>query len=100
MKALELSVLMFTSAAAAAQAAPSLPPDVAEFVERRDLCDHFRGEEPYDAERKAFLEKTIVELCTGTDQQLASLKLEHSSNSVAMAKLSQYETDIELREKE
>jgi hypothetical protein len=34
---------------------PAVPADVAKFKDRRDLCDHFRGEEPYDEERRAFL---------------------------------------------
>lgn len=38
------------------------PRKVAAFIERRAGCNHFLGEEPYDAERRAFLEKTIREL--------------------------------------
>jgi hypothetical protein len=73
----------------------TLPPDVARFVQRRDLCDHFRGEEPYDAERRAFLEKRMREFCTGTDAKLATLKRKYKGRSDAMAKLGEYEATIE-----
>lgn len=100
MKALRLTVLLIASAAGAEDSASPFPADVTKFIERRDLCDHFRGEEPYDEERRAFLEKNILELCTGTDQQLASLKNKYSSDPAIISKLSQYETDIEPRDKE
>ena len=56
------------------EATARLPADVAKFKERRDICDHFRGEEPYDAERRKFLEENLNKYCTGTDKELASLK--------------------------
>ncbi|HYI41090.1 MAG TPA: hypothetical protein VE053_12305 [Allosphingosinicella sp.] len=40
----------------------SAPRKVATFVERRANCNHFAGEEGYDAERAAYLKKTIREL--------------------------------------
>jgi hypothetical protein len=40
-------------------AASGLPADVLKFEERRNLCDHFRGEEPYDKERRKFLEENL-----------------------------------------
>jgi hypothetical protein len=38
-----------------------LPEDVTAFVERRDGCDHFRGEYPYDEDRRKFLHKNMIE---------------------------------------
>lgn len=38
------------------------PRKVAAFIERRANCNHFAGEEAYDAERGAYLKKTIREL--------------------------------------
>ena len=38
------------------------PRKVAKFIERRAGCNHFLGEEPYDAERAAELNRTIREL--------------------------------------
>lgn len=72
-----------------------LPPDVARFVERRDGCDHFRGEEPYDEERRKFLHKRMLELCVGTDRQLADLKKKYGDNRAVMTKLNDYEPQIE-----
>ena len=40
----------------------SVPRKVANFIERRANCNHFTGEEPYDPERAAYLNKTIREL--------------------------------------
>jgi hypothetical protein len=80
---------------AVAQAAKPLPPDVARFAERRDGCDHFRGEEPYDEERRAFLEQRLRELCTGTDRALARLKRKYRDDPAVMAVLERYEQKIE-----
>src|SRR5215469_3985830 len=48
------------------------PADVGHFIERRDKCDHFRGEKPYDQDRRAFLQKQLVEFCDGTDRDSRS----------------------------
>jgi len=78
-----------------AVAGTALPPDVAAFVERRDLCDHFRGEDPYDEERAAFLKENIERYCTGTDAELARLKDKYSGDKAVMDILNGYEDDIE-----
>lgn len=62
----------------------------------RDGCDHFRGEEPYDAERRAYLEKSIRDLCTGTDAKLADLRQRYARNQDVMAALAGYEGRIEV----
>ena len=36
-----------------------LPPDVKVFVERRSHCEHWAGEEPYDAPRAAEIEAAL-----------------------------------------
>lgn len=92
--ALSLSLLA-QSWALAAEPQQALPPDVARFIERRDLCDHFRGEEPYDAERREFLEKRMRQYCTGTDAQLAALKKKYKNRSRVGTKLNGYEETIE-----
>jgi hypothetical protein len=79
----------------ASDQADEWPADIARFIEQRDLCDHFRGEEPYDEERRKFLEKNIIELCSGTDSKLANLKEKYRENSVVIERLSVYEEDIE-----
>ena len=72
-----------------------LPEDVARFIERRDACDHFRGEDAYDAERRRFLEQQTLKLCVGSDKELARLKAKYEADGAVMAKLGQYESEIE-----
>jgi hypothetical protein len=43
----------------------SAPRKVGTLIERRANCNHFAGEEAYDAERAAYLKKTIRELKCG-----------------------------------
>jgi hypothetical protein len=50
--------------------------DVEKFTERRNLCDHFRGEAPYDKE-------------------LSSLKAKYENNTKVMKVLEKYEEEIE-----
>jgi hypothetical protein len=83
------------SFASAAIAQARLPEDVARFIERRDACDHFRGEEAYDAKRREFLEQQTLKLCVGSDKQLAGLKKKYAGNQAVMRKLDEYEHEIE-----
>lgn len=84
---------IFLASAAIAQA--RLPKEAARFIERRDACDHFRGEEAYDAKRREFLEQQMLKLCVGSDKQLAELKKRYGSNKAVMTKLNEYEAQIE-----
>ena len=77
------------------KASSGLPPDVVNFMERRDLCDHFRGEDPYNEERRKFLEENLKKYCTGTDKELASLKAKHNNNEAVLKALANYEERIE-----
>ena len=72
------------------------PEDVATFVEKRDSCDHFRGEPMYDEERAAFLVEAMNKACLGTDAELAKLIAKYQDDSKIMATLSDYETSIEI----
>lgn len=103
MKCLARAVLLFMLMApsvdgAEPTATTGLPADVAMFKKHRDLCDHFRGEEPYDAERRTFLEESLKKYCTGTDQELASLRAKYKNNLVVLKVLSEYEDAIEPSE--
>lgn len=72
-----------------------LPRDVARFVRDRDLCEHFRNEEPYDAERRVFLQRRVDEFCKGMDRRLAALKRKYKADSAVQSKLQTYEVEIE-----
>lgn len=73
----------------------ALPRDVARFIERRDMCEHFSGEEPYDEARRAELNARLEETCTGTDAELQRLRTRYGSNKAVMARLAGYEARIE-----
>jgi hypothetical protein len=64
-------------------------------MERRESCDHFRGEEPYDAERKAFLNAQVEVNCKGTDKNLSELKKKYAKYPKIIKLLQQYEVTTE-----
>ncbi len=88
-----LCLLLVTSTGLWAQA--KFPADVARFTEQRDGCDHFRGEYPYDEERRQFLQKNMNALCKGSDARLAQLKKKYAGHPAIVAKLNDYEERIE-----
>lgn len=92
MKILIVSFLFLISGVThAADGYISFPADVSSFIEQQELCDHFRGEDPYDAERRVFLEKRILELCSGTHVTLEKLKSKYINNQQVTSKLNEYE---------
>jgi len=82
-------------ACAQAHGSSDYPSDVTEFIERRELCDHFRGELPYDEERAEFLSRQIKETCFGTDSTLKTLKDKYRDNKTIMNMLNRFEENIE-----
>lgn len=83
-----------------AASAEPFPREVTAFMVARDGCDHFRGEEPYDAERRAYIEENVAELCHGTDATLALLRRRYASNMAVTAALQGYDSRIETRDAE
>jgi len=85
-----------------AQQIRNLPADVKSFVDRRDGCDHFRGEpwdtgdDPIKKERREFIFEKLKELCTGTDNQLKELREKYREDEVLINLLEKYESKIEL----
>lgn len=69
--------------------------DLERFIARREKCDHFRGEDGYDRERAHFVAANVKRYCTGTDRELARLKLAYANNAAATAMLNAYESSIE-----
>jgi hypothetical protein len=84
-----------TAASAPAALVAALPQDVLAFRARRDQCDHFRGEEGYDAQRAAFLAAELARTCTGSDAALAALRERYRQDPSALAALKDYEDTIE-----
>jgi hypothetical protein len=76
-----------------------LPVSVERFIERRDACDHFRGEipEPGDKTRMEEVRQMIEKFCTGTDAELAALRTRYYADGAITERLGGYETRIENR---
>ena len=74
--------------------AEPLPRDVQRFVDRREGCDHLRGE----TGRMNEVSREIGKLCGGRDKELVQLKRKYASNSTIMQILNQFETSIETLE--
>ncbi|RJG56754.1 hypothetical protein D0Z70_05300 [Sphingobium terrigena] len=83
-----------------AASADPFPREVTQFMVARDSCDHFRGEEPYDAERRAYIEENVAELCHGSDATLAMLRRRYATDPAVTAALHSYEDRIEGRAEE
>nr|WP_051185258.1 hypothetical protein [Leptospira alstonii] len=61
------------------EASKGRPADIKAILERVVMCIHFRGEEGYDAERRAFLKKKFAELrCSRVDRDLNAIKKKYS----------------------
>ncbi|MET0248371.1 MAG: hypothetical protein ABW164_01430 [Sphingobium sp.] len=71
------------------------PAEVTAFMVDRDRCDHFRGEKARDAERRAFLQASIGQLCVGSDARLAALRARHATEPTVIAALEGYDDRIE-----
>lgn len=76
-----------------------LPRDVAQFLKKREACDHWRGESGYDDERQADIDWSICQSCPGTDTALVRLKRKHQSNPAVLSRLQELEDEIEPKDK-
>ncbi|WP_309752427.1 hypothetical protein [Novosphingobium sp.] len=65
------------------EAEAKLPADVAALTERIAACEHFAGEEPYDAERGKFLREQVAASCTGNAAALARLRKKYAGDAAA-----------------
>lgn len=90
-----LSVLVAVSSTFVAAAQP-LPADVRVFVDRREQCEHWRGEYSEDEARIAEINAKACAACLGTDAQLARLRKKYAADAGAKAALAKYEAKIEL----
>lgn len=75
--------------------AETMPADVQAFMDKRDECDHWRGEEPYDDDRAKEITNAINDTCTGTDQKLAGLRDKYKDREAVIKALAYYEDRIE-----
>ena len=64
-------------------ATTALPADMRAYVERRDACEHFAGEDAYDGERRRFLNRRIEALrCLTLDRDRRRLRLKYKGPTV------------------
>ncbi|WP_382322203.1 hypothetical protein ACFJGX_06930 [Hydrogenophaga sp. UC242_50] len=71
------------------------PTDLRQFLERREECDHWRGEAGYDKARQADIDRGVCRTCTGTDAELARLRKKYRANPGVMDVLDELEDRIE-----
>ncbi len=67
----------------------SIPRDVRKFVIDGQGCGHFSGEEPYDAERAAFLKKNMDAMCKGLAEKHERLLNLYPDNKEAQSLIAQ-----------
>ncbi len=72
-----------------------MPEEVEQFQKERNLCDHFRGEDGYDQERRKFLHEQMEIYCTGSDDKLSRLRLKYQNDKAVLNSLKNYEDRIE-----
>ena len=79
--------------------ASALPSDVVKFTERREGCDHMRGEisGELDQEGQKEFEANLKESCEGTDHELSGLRVKYLKNHAVINLLSKYPTRIEAQ---
>jgi len=78
---------------------PVLQKEVQTFLERRESCDHWRGEHGYDKERQKDIDWAICQSCVGTDAELARLKRKYQRTAPVMEALAPFEPRIEPADK-
>lgn len=71
--------------------APDPAAEVARLAQRIEACEHFSGEEPYDAARAAELRKQVEANCPGNDAELARLRRLHAANPAIKRQLDRLE---------
>lgn len=76
-----------TAVAPASGEDAAMPAEVDAFVERWELCIHWAGEEPYDAERRAEIERGVAESCPGNDETRAELERRYADRADVLARL-------------
>jgi hypothetical protein len=84
-------VILLAFALAAAAPQRPLPPDVRRFIDKRDTCEHWIGEEGYDAARQREINRNVRQSCTGVDRELDRLRRVYRHNPRVLAALKDYD---------
>ena len=71
--------------------ARGFPSNVQRFMVKRADCEHWIGEEGYDAPRKREIERAVRLTCTGVDRELDRLRKTYRRNPRVLAALKDYD---------
>ncbi|PPU25444.1 hypothetical protein [Xanthomonas arboricola] len=74
-----------------------MPEDVRTLVEDYDTCEHFAGEDPYDADRRHEIEVAIAQFCTPAPARLATLLKQYRNNAQVSDWLRKYSVQADLQ---
>ena len=95
LRALWFTVLVLQFCGGRPALAAEHPSDLRQFLERREECDHWRGEAADDRKRQTDIDRGICRTCTGSDAELARLKKKYKANPGVMDVLDELEDRIE-----
>ena len=71
------------------------PQDITRFLQQRQQCDHWRGEDAYDRERLADIQWMTCQHCRGTDARLQALARKYANRADILAQLQTLEPRVE-----
>ncbi|RNF86453.1 hypothetical protein [Montanilutibacter psychrotolerans] len=71
-----------------------LPVAARDYVVRRNTCEHFLGEEPYDEERRREINAAVETYCRGLDAETARLRKRHRDRPAVLRMLDAYGDDV------
>ncbi len=76
---------------------PASDIDLQAYLQRREMCDHMRGEfpDPPDPDRMRELNEQVAIYCPGSDAQLAALKHRYRDDAAVSKKLEALAPEIE-----
>ncbi|MBB3832693.1 hypothetical protein FHR55_000859 [Xanthomonas arboricola] len=74
-----------------------MPDDVRALVDDYDTCEHFAGEEPYDADRRHEIEVAVAQFCTPAPARLAKLMQQYRNDAHIIEWLRQYAVQADLQ---
>ena len=72
--------------------ARGLPADIQHFIVNHNDCEHWAGEEPYDAPRRREIDRGIAASCKGLDASAVTLRKRYAKYPKIRAVLRNYET--------
>ncbi|MCC4611784.1 hypothetical protein [Xanthomonas campestris] len=74
-----------------------MPDDVRALVDDYDTCEHFAGEEPYDADRRHEIEVAVAQFCAPAPARLAKLMQQYRNDARISEWLRQYAVQADLQ---